>query len=188
MKRIIISLVVFFLTAAAAAVATPYYPGGVPSIGPLKGGNTFWGRTDDGKYFEGTGYYANYEIKLPNKEILFLDINARTTNYQERGTESSHSFSIRKGVKNFSGKFNLCILNPGEEVIKKQYEGKLNIPETGSYFTNYQPFDFKKVQKNAKIALELLLNNGKTVHIPIDNKTSEEWIFIARQFPGTDKG
>jgi hypothetical protein len=95
--------------------ATPYYPNGIPSIGPLKGSHTFWGGKNSDEYFDGT----SYEIKLPNKETLHLDISARVIQYQYQGTKSTHSFSIPNNIEGFSGKLNILLLNPKEKPIKK---------------------------------------------------------------------
>ena len=163
--------------------ATPYYPNGIPSIGPLKGSHTFWGGKNSDEYFDGTGYGTSYEIKLSTKETLHLDISARVIQYQYQGTKSTHSFSIPNNIEGFSGKLNILLLNPKEEPIKKTYDGRLNIPETGKYFTHYPPFDFKEAKPNARIALELILTNGKTTYVRLDKQTSADFIFIAQTFP-----
>ena len=164
--------------------ATPYYPNGIPSIGPLEGGNTFWGQNENNdEYFDGTGYGTSYKIKLPTKEILHLDISASIISYQHQGRKSTHSFSIPNNIEGFSGKLNILLLNPKEEPIKKTYEGWLNIPQTGVYFTGYPPFDFKEAKPNAQIAIELILTNGETIYVRLDKQTSADLIFIARSFP-----
>jgi len=164
--------------------ATPYYPNGIPSIGPLKGGNTFWGQNENNdEYFDGTGYGTSYKIKLPTKEILHLDISASIISYQHQGRKSTHSFSIPNNIEGFSGKLNILLLNPKEEPIKKTYEGWLNIPQTGVYFTGYPPFDFKEAKPNAQIAIQLILTNGETIYVRLDKQTSADLIFIARSFP-----
>ncbi len=173
-----------FFFVCTNTIATPHYPNGIPAIAPLKGGNTFWGKTTEGEYFEGTGYGANYKIRLPTGQILALDISAQHISHSgQSGRKRTHSFTIQNNIKNFSGDFDLCILNPNKEVIKKKYKGALNVPDTGTYFTHYQAFDFAEAKENAKIALELILNDGKTRYVPVDNQTAKEWIFIADSFP-----
>ena len=119
MKQLATLLLCLFLGSTLTS-ATPYYPNGIPNIGPLKGEITFWGgEGENEEHFDGTGYEAKYDIKLPTKEVVKITISAEITNYQKSGTKSTHSFSIQNNIKEFTGEFNLCILNPNEEVIKK---------------------------------------------------------------------
>ena len=181
------TLLFFLFLGSTLASATPYYPNGIPSIGPLQGGVTFWGQTPEGEYLDGTSYSANYKIILPTKQLLPTDISADKTSYSGKtGNKSTHSFSIQNDIKNFAGEFNLCILNPNEEVIKKNYKGSLNIPNTGTYFTNYKSFDFSEAKENTKIALELILTNGETTYIILDNQTTKDLLFIAKSFPDSN--
>ena len=184
MKQLATLLLLCLFLGSTLTNATPYYPNGVPSIGPLQGGATFWGKTIEGDHLDGTSYYANFKIKLPTKQILSLDVSADKTSYSDKtGNKSTHSFSIQNDIKNFAGEFNLCIFNPNEEVIKKNYKGSLNVPDTGTYFTNYKPFDFSEAKENTKIALELILTNGETTYIILDDQTTTDLLFIAKSFP-----
>ena len=184
MKQLATLLLLCLFLGSTLTNATPYYPNGVPSIGPLQGGVTFWGQTIEGDHLDGTSYYANFKIKLPTKQILSLDVSADKTSYSDKtGNKSTHSFSIQNDIKNFAGEFNLCIFNPNEEVIKKNYKGSLNVPDTGTYFTNYKPFDFSEAKENTKIALELILTNGETTYIILDDQTTTDLLFIAKSFP-----
>ena len=121
---------------------------------------------------------------MPTKQILSLDISADKTSYSGKtGNKSTHSFSIQNDIKNFAGEFNLYILNPNEEVIQKNYKGSLNVPDTGTYFTNYKPFDFSEAKENAKIALELIATDGKAIYVVLDKQTAKDLLFIAKSFP-----
>ena len=121
---------------------------------------------------------------MPTEQILSLDISADKTSYSGKtGNKSTHSFSIQNDIKNFAGEFNLYILNPNEEVIQKNYKGSLNVPDTGTYFTNYKPFDFSEAKENAKIALELIATDGKAIYVVLDKQTTKDLLFIAKSFP-----
>lgn len=184
MIRFIVLSIIFLLAGSTFTTATPYYPNGIPSIGPLKGEITFWGGEGENEdYFDGTGYSAKYEIKLPTKEVLTVNISAEIAHYQKAGKKASHSFSIENNIKDFAGEFNLCILNPNEEPIKIPYKGVLNVPDTGTVFINYKSFDFSEAKEKVKLALELKLTNGKTIYVALDKKTTEDFIFIAKNFP-----
>ena len=188
MKQLATLLLLCLFLGSTLTNATPYYPNGVPSIGPLQGGVTFWGQTIEGDHLDGTSYYANFKIKLPTKQILSLDVSADKTSYYgtKSRTTSTHSFSIQNDIKNFAGEFNLCIFNPNEEVIKKNYKGSLNVPDTGTYFTNYKPFDFSEAKENAKIALELIVTDGKAIYVVLDKQPTKDLLFIAKSFPDSN--
>ena len=186
MKQLATLLLCLFLGSTLTS-ATPYYPNGIPNIGPLKGEITFWGgEGENEEHFDGTGYEAKYDIKLPTKEVVKITISAEITNYQKSGTKSTHSFSIQNNIKEFTGEFNLCILNPNEEVIKKNYKGSLNVPDTGTYFTNYKPFDFSEATENAKIALELIVTDGKAIYVVLGKQPTKDLLFIAKSFPDSN--
>ena len=172
MKKIIILLISFFLAASIAALASPHR---TESLGPLRPMMNAWGTTADGEYFGETTYEADYKIKLPNGKALFLTFFAREVSGGEQKRE--HSFSIRE-EKNFSGKFNLCLLNRGKQTIKQYYKGELK----GEFFV-YNKFNFKAAKKDAAFALELLMKDGSVIYVTIDEKMAKEWIFIADLFP-----
>ncbi len=181
MKKNIITLLLFLGT---IIFSTPYYPNGIPSIGSLKGGVTFWGEDGQGNYIDGVSYGATYEIKVPNYESLVLDINI--SKYLNGNLKDSQSFDItlKKEIKDFTGNINMIIKNKDGKEIIKEYKGYFPNPSYKVRYGFESPLDFDGADDNATVTLELVLNKGKNIRIKLDKSVAKDLIFIAKQFPG----
>ena len=178
------SIVILLLFLGTIIFSTPYYPNGIPNIGPLKGGATFWGEDGQGNYIDGVSYGATYEIKVPNYESLVLDISV--SKYLNGNSKDSQSFyiTLKKEIKDFTGNINMIIMNKNGKEIIKEYKGYLPNPNYKVRYEFNSPLDFDGADDNAAVSLELVLNNGKNIKIKLDKSVAKDLIFIAKQFPG----
>ena len=176
-KKILIAL----LLISTAVLSTPHYPNGIPSIGPLEGGPTFWGENPDGTYFDGVSYGAGYTIDLPNKEKLHLRV-ALTTYLNGRGNKNEKSiyFGFDKPIEGFTGEINLKYKDKKGANIVRNYKGTLNGKTTYIYNTF---FDFAGADEKVKVTMELLLNDDKKITIKLDSTVAKDLITISQLFP-----
>ena len=176
-----VMLILFFLF-GIAIFATPHYPGGIPSIGPLQGGATFWGTDADGNYIDGVTYSADYDIDVPKYGRLHVEIGV--TKFLSGGGESETRVSItsEKSLEDFTGEINIYTVNSSGKTIVKNYKGYLN--NTREYRYNGM-FDFTDADKDAKITLEFPLKNGKNLSVKLKKETAQDWIFISKEFSQT---
>ena len=161
---------------------TPYFPGGIPDIGPLKGGSTFWGTDADGNYIDGVSYSANYDIDVPKYGRLQVGIGV--TEFLSGGGEPETRVSImsEKSLEDFTGEINVYTVDSNGKTTIKTYDGYLNNAREYRY---NEMFDFTGADKNSKITLEFLLHNGKKLSVKLKKEIAQDWIFISQRFSQT---
>ena len=172
-------LAALFLTVCIVLSATPYYPGGIPSKGPLKGQVTFWGEDSEGNYFDGVSYGTDYEISIPGHGKMKMSIHLSE---YFNGTEPNKNINIsfEKSIKGFNGEVNIKAVNPDKTVIIRNYRGN---PKNDTNYGYSTFFDFEGVDEKAAVTLELILENEKKISVRLGNSVSKDLISISRLFP-----
>lgn len=180
MKKIL-NLLYIIIIISFATLATPHYPDGIPDIGPLKGGATFWGQDTDGGYFEGVSYGASYQIKISNSNNINININVNKAVSSTKGsyTEKSTYIYLKNPIQNFSGKIQLEYNNTSGKKITKTYQGD---PHGKDVFIINTVFDLRDVKPNSNVTLILVLYNGRAIKAKINKKISGHLIEIANLF------
>lgn len=184
MKKLLFILFFFLFANINISSATPYFPAGMPMLGSLKGEITFWGEdTETGNYFDGVGYSYTQNIAIPKDKKNILQLRVSVSEYFYHGSKpneikSSVNILLPENIEDFTGKINVYILNPNEEQIMQKYEMQ-NKNYNNSF--NYESFmNLTKAKDNAKIALELIMNNSKNICIPLNKQISQDLIEISK--------
>ena len=176
------AMVILFFLFGIVIFATPHFPEGIPSIGPLKGGETFWGTDVEGNYIDGVTYHADYNIEIPKYGQVQVKIGA-TEFYSGGGkAETSVLFILKKPMDGFTGEININTVNSGGKTIIKNYKGYSD--RSGEYMYNAM-FDFSDADANSRVTVEFLLNDGKKLSVKLKKVVSQDWIFISQKFPVT---
>lgn len=173
-----LAVILFFLMYAIVS-ATPYYPSGIPSIGPLKGQVTFWGEDADGNYFDGVSYGTDYEINIPNHGQLKIRVMLSTYSDSKEATKNV-ALILAKPIEGFSGEINIKAVNSNKESIIRNYKGDFNGVSDYNY-NNF--FDFSGIDEKSRVTLELILENGKKTSVRLNNSMVKDLIFISQFFP-----
>ena len=176
-----IMAILFFLF-GIVIFATPHFPGGIPSIGPLQGGVTFWGTDDDGNYTDGVTYSADYDIDVPKYGRLHVEIGVTEFFTGGENAETRVSIMSEKSLEDFTGEINIYTTDSSGKTIVRNYKGYLNNDREYRYNTM---FDFTDAGKNSKITLEFPLKNGKNLSVKLKKETAQDWIFISGRFSQT---
>ena len=171
--------VLFYLFGFTMILATPHFPGGIPSIGPLKGGVTFWGTDADGNYIDGVTYDADYNINVPKYGEIKVKIGVTTFYSGGQKAETSISFVLDKPMDDFTGEVSINTVTGGKTTVNN-YKGNSNNSRT---YTYSPMFDFTGADKNSGITVDFLLNDGKKLSVKLKKETAQDWIFISQQFP-----
>lgn len=176
-----IFVVLLFLFSFMIISSTPYFPGGIPDIGPLKGRETFWGTDAEGNYIDGVTYNADYDISIPKHGQLQARIDV--TKFYSGGSKSEIRvlFVFEKPLDDFEGEINVLYTaaSDGKTVIQN-YKGYVRNDK--EYLYNSM-FNLNNADKNSKVTIEFLLNNGKKLSVNLKKSVSSDWIFISQRFP-----
>ena len=174
-----ILVLLFYLNIFIINTATPYYPGGIPGIGPLKGNETFWGADKDGNYFDGVSYGADYIIGILDSNQLRVKFNVNTySNTKE--ADKQVRITLKEPIKGFTGEIIIQSVNSNGKIINRNYTGS-TLRELEYIYDDV--FNFDGVDNNAKVILKLILDNGKSIDIKLQKSVSNDWISISRLYP-----
>ena len=179
MKNIILLI---FLSFIWIVPATPHYPNGIPNIGPLKGGVTFWGGEDTGEYFDGVTYSSDYKINVPNHGDvrIYIHLTHYLNSIKSRKDEKSVTLIFENPIKGFTGEINIKSINSSKKTLVRKYKGSFN--GTSNWVYN-SFFDFSEINENCIVTIELLLDNGKKVDIRLKGQILKDLISISEYFP-----
>lgn len=180
MKKLFLILALLIFTNLHLANATPYFPNGMPKLGPLQGEITFWG-DEDGKYFDGVGYSYGAQINMP-KQKNTMTISVMVNEYYYHGNKpdektSSFGMQLENELKGFTGKIKLHIINPDGKINVKNFQ--LSKQANNVYSLN-EAMNLNKAHNDAELILELFLDTGKTISLPLEKQTANDLIMISQ--------
>lgn len=167
-----------FLGLCSAVYGTPYITEGMRS-GPVKPEISFWGQTLEGEYFDGISYQNQTELQIPNQGAqIKVQIFKEVSSYQYQGikTESSFYLTFSEPLESFSGEVRIFILNPDSTVCMSKYLCRES-REQSSY--SYSGMDLKNAQTGAKLVMELILEEGTSIEMPVPDEIAWQWGLIA---------
>lgn len=177
MKRLVFWLILC-LGICGVVSATPQITESM-RLGPVKAERSFWGRTDDGGYFQGIIYSNQTQLQIPDSTIkIEVQIHKRDCRYQYKEREITRSFSLTfsEPVENFSGKIRIYIQNPNKDIFAQRYDGKEILKD--KMFT-YKEMSLQEAQTGAQLAIGLILENGQLIEILVPDEIAWEWGLIA---------
>ena len=176
-------IVIFILSCMFMALATPHYPNGIPNIGPLKGGPTFWGQDKDGNYFDGVRY--GYSNKINSSKYGSIELSINYTKYlnsmlKKMENKKSISISFKEPVKKMTGEIIIKSLNSDGKIIVRNYNGTVN-NEKRIIYDSF--FDFSGITEKSEVTMEFLLENGEKLSVKIDGQILKDLISLSEHFP-----
>lgn len=176
-RKLIFSMVVF-LGLWNLAYGTPYITEDMRR-GPVKPEISFWGQTPEGEYFDGISYRNQTQLQIPNQDTqIQVQIFKEVSSYQYQGkkTESSFYLTFSEPLKSFSGEIQIFILNPDSTVCMSKY---LCTGDQESINFNYSAMDLNSAQAGAKLTMNLILEDGKAIEVPVPDAIAWQWGLIA---------
>ena len=176
-------IVIFILSCMFLALATPYYPNGIPNIGPLKGGPTFWGQDKEGNYFDGVKY--GYNNKISSSKYGDIELSINYTKYlnsmlKKMENKKSISMTFKEPVKKMTGEIIIKSLNSDGKIIVRNYNGTVN-NEKRIIYNSF--FDFSEINEKSEVTMEFLLENGEKLSVKIDGQILKDLISLSEYFP-----
>lgn len=160
------------------AYGTPYITEDMRR-GPVKPEISFWGQTPEGEYFDGISYLNQTQLQIPNQDTqIKVQIFKEVSSYQYQGTKTESRFylTFSKPIESFSGEIRIFVLNPDSTVCMSKYFCSEN--QEMIHF-NYSAMDLKSAQAGAKLTMDLMLDDGKSIEVPIPNEIAWQWGLIA---------
>jgi len=177
MKKI---LIIFILILKfTVTFATPNYPDGIPDIGSLKGGITFWGQNPDGSYFDGVSYEGEYKINFPNFREMTVYFDVKTYINGGNNNDKNIFINFKTSIKDFTGKIIIEATNFKGEISTKDYQFAFQRDSNYSY---EDFFDFSGIKENDKVIMKLILDNGKTLNTRLKKSLVKDWISVWESF------
>lgn len=176
-RRLIFSMTVF-LGLWNLAYGTPYITEDMRR-GPIKPEISFWGQTVEGEYFDGISYRNQTQLQIPNRDVqIQVQIFKEVSSYQYQGTKTESSFylTFSEPLKLFNGEIQIFILNPDSTVCMSKYLCTGD-PERVNF--NYSAMDLKNAQAVAKLTMDLILEDGKAIEVPVPDEIAWQWGLIA---------